>query len=113
MKDFTVSANTVKEFDKLKQRAESLGWKYNSSIVPYEDACNYIIKYLDSGCLWFRIVKGEKVFSLADNVDESDFLIEKDWSIIVRILSASKTHVTLQEIADWKGVSINDLTIGL
>ena len=126
MKDFAVTSKSFALYEAFKKEAELKGWIYNHKFTPFTED-----QMQDLECLYFSNYDWEThegdtttpLFAFSNPGDDNKvFHLEIDWNeaikelmldTIVCIPPSQKTHVTLQQIADWKGVSINDLTIGL
>ena len=108
MKEFAVKSENWNLYLAFISELKERGYQHNDiygKIDNITDACYYHLVVNNH--------KKEYFFSSSVNVE---YLLENKWKEAIDSLcfkkdNYSKTNVTLKEIAEWKGVSVNDITI--
>jgi hypothetical protein len=106
MEKFVVKSNHFSLLEAFKKEAEKLGWKYRNSFNEWpKDG----IDYTASDCICFSNYWDGKPtgyeMALSTHKYAKKYDLPQQWSEAIKALSIPKEIVvSIQEIANWKGV---------
>ena len=109
MKEFAVKSESFPLYEAFKKEAEKRGWVYRASFSGFneENAESYGLYFNEN---WEN---GNPQFAFSSS---SDYLqLETQWNEAIKALEIAppKVTITIQEIAEWKGCRVEDITIKL
>lgn len=119
MEHFGIKAEYFSLYEAIKKEAEKVGWKYNTAFVEFHEVKTAYCDSLYFNPNWDR--QGDFKFSLSNCGEIEIYKLPEQWDgalAAIRQRFEQSAHqqpepvpVSLKEIAEWKGVPIEQIQV--
>ncbi len=111
--EFSITSKNFEQYKIFKKEAEKLGWKYNESFSPFIKKSMKHNKCLHFCLKWKNNNDFNPKFAFSNSYKAKD--LDSQFMECIEALNVikqlPKVHVSLKEIADYKGCKIEQLII--